>query len=183
MLRAYLQTAPWWVVGAVQGTIFGLIFGIFTATQQGESWVGVVVTVLLSGAVFGLAMGLLRRRQRHRRPDPVPDLDLSGRRDAERAAVRGPIPTDPAARRDAAALTRHQLELMARGRTLGLVVFTFFLILALLLAVTTGGWVNWLFAVLFFGLLTQVVLRPRRLQRRLALLTDPDDPRGGVDTV
>lgn len=55
VLRAYLQTAPWWVVGAVQGTVFGLVFGIVTAIQKGESWVGVVVTVVLSGAMFGLA--------------------------------------------------------------------------------------------------------------------------------
>lgn len=183
MLRAYLQTAPWWVVGAVQGTVFGLVFGVFTATQHNRSWVGVVVSVVLSGAVFGLAMGLVLRRQRRRQPYPVPELDLAGRRDVGRAAVRGPVPTDPAARRDAAALIRHQLELMARGRTFALVVFTVFLILDMLIAVTTGQWMYWLFAALFVGILAQVVLRPRRLQRRLVLLTDPDGHRGDVDTV
>lgn len=180
MLRAYLQTAPWWVVGTVQGTVFGLLFGL-TSTWHHRSWVGVVVTVVVSGAVFGLVMGLVLRRRRRCRPYPVAELDLAGRRDAERAAVRGPVPTDPAARRDAAALTRHQLALMARGRTFALVVFTVFLILGVLMAVTTGQWMYWLFAALFGGLLAQVVLRPRRLQRRLVMLTDPAGPRGDVD--
>jgi len=172
VLRAYLQTAPWWVVGAVQGTVFGLVFGIVTAIQKGESWVGVVVTVVLSGAMFGLAMGLVVRHQRRRQPYPVADLDLAGRRNAERAAVRGPVPTDPDARRDAAALTRHQLQLMARGRTQALVVFPVFLVLALLAAVVFGGWLYWLCAALMAGLLAQIVLRPRRLRRRLSVLTD-----------
>lgn len=174
MLRAYLQTAPWWVVGAVQGTIFGLPFGIFTGLQHGESWVGVVITVLVSGAAFGLAMGLVVRRQRRRQPYPVPDLDLDRRRAAERAAVRGPVPTDADARREAAALTRHQLQLMARGRPFALVVFSVFLVLALLAAVTAGGWLYWVGAVLMAGMLAQIVLRPRRLQQRLVLLTGQD---------
>lgn len=172
-MRTFLRTAPWWAVGGVQGVVFAVILAILRGVQRSDGWADATISGLIGGAFYGLISGLVVRRRRLRQPDPLADLDATHRRRVERAALRGPIPADPAERRAAAAHTRYQLELLGRApRTQALVVFTVFLVADLVAAVLIGGWPYWVLAVTFVALITVGVRRPQRLQRRLTLLTD-----------
>lgn len=174
-VRTFLRTAPWWAVGAVQGVVFAVIFAVLGGVQRSDGWADATISGLIGGAFFGLISGLMVRRRRLKQPDPLADLDATDRRRVECAALRGPIPADPADRRAAAAHTRYQLELMGRApRTQALIVFTVFLAADLVAAVLIGNWLYWVLAVAFVALITQGVRRPQRLQRRLTLLTAHD---------
>lgn len=138
-MRRLLRTGPWWAVGAVQG-----------AVQRSDGWADATISGLVGGAFFGLISGLLVRHRRINQPDPLADLVEADRRRVERAAVRGPIPANPAERQAAAAHTRYQLELPGRGPRIQALV------------------------VVFLAPITEGVRRPQRLQRRLALLVAQD---------
>jgi hypothetical protein len=168
-LRGALIRAPWWVWALVLGTLFGL--GQFTVQLVSgrsvvPSAVGAAVAALLFGVIAG--PGMHRRDVGHRAA--MGDIPMARRRTVNRAARRGPVPTDPELRRAALAVLALQLETYRRQRW-AIVFWSFMIAVSVLLAVPDGGW--WLLAVpLFTGFLALQLWMPRQLRRRQLLLAE-----------
>jgi hypothetical protein len=171
-----LLRAPWWVLSLVSGALFGVAMTLFAALTQGERWPVAVVGGVLAGVLFGAVMGPLLARQNRRLRDSIGSASAEDLRRARRAARGGPAPADPEQRALAHRLVTTQLGELRRRRRVSVAVFSVFLVLEGLMAVTYSPWF-WLAAAFFAAMLALVLLLPRRLERRAAELAPPDGDR------
>jgi Flp pilus assembly protein TadB len=169
----WLLRAPWWVLSLVTGGLFGVNMALFGALFQEERWPVAVVGGVLAGVLFGAVMGPLLARQNRRWRDSVGTSSTDDLRRARRAARGGPVPTDPEQRALAHRLVTTQLGELRRRRRLSVTVFSVFLVLEAVMAVTRSPWF-WLAAAFFAAMLALVLAYPRRLERRAAELAPPD---------
>jgi hypothetical protein len=122
-------------------------------------------------------MVLIRRRWGALIPSIDPTLTREQRRTAFRASRRGPIPTDPAIRAAALAAARQQLDrYRSRLFRVFLVVMPVFLVLSAVLTLLDDDREKWRAILPLAGavLLTWAAFEPRRLRRRINLLSTPD---------
>ncbi|WP_234881078.1 hypothetical protein [Mycobacteroides salmoniphilum] len=108
-----LALAPWWiqwlVYSALIFTAAGVPVAIINRNEQGQWlgwWIGIAVVALVVGLVWALAA-------RSRAPQLRQLLDglaPAQYRQAAKAVLSGPIPTDPAIRRAAARLAQRAVE-------------------------------------------------------------------------
>lgn len=165
--------SPWWVQGLAYGLFFGVGMTIFSAVQDGGTWLFAAVGGAVGGVLFGLVMGLTMSRINRRMLAGLDGLTPSEAKTVLRASSRGPAPADPRLREAARALVqRRRLEAL-RTRRRSIVTFAIGLVLYVVLALTQTWW-WWLAAVLFLGFLTLTLVAPARLDRRLAAL-DADE--------
>lgn len=159
------------MLGIGQGLFFGIVFAVLTATISGEPIASAVPGASIAAVLFGAFMGPLTARMRSRQVAGLPAGATEDQRRLGARAVRGgPVPTDPVVRDVAVHLVRERLAAARRGRTGQLLVFAGFTALYVVLSVTWSGW--FVPAVALFGFfLVLSLLEPRRLARRLAVLT------------
>jgi hypothetical protein len=180
MVRNLLRDATDWQYGLCMGLLFGVLFGVGLRYPMGESWTVALVSAGLAGPPFGLAMALVRRRER-RSMERFRSIDLTPKQQrlAQRAAWRGPVPSDPAVREAAAELARVQVRRLVAWWFRLLAGLMFLVeVAALVLDVVAGDWSPGMVlkvagALLFgFGL-----IGPRLLRKRLGVLEDVGTPR------
>jgi hypothetical protein len=166
--RSSGERAPWWALGLVNGLLFGLATGVYTGLKAGDGLFGVVAGVL-GGLAFGAVLGPIQARAR-RRARPVVDSIPAGRaRDVRRAAIRGPVPTEPDVRAAALRVATYRLGESGRFRVPVTVTLGFFLVVEAVVAVLYSPWF-WAAAALFAAVLTFHLVQPGRLRRRIELL-------------
>ncbi len=61
-VRAYLLSAPRWVLALVQGVFFGAGLTVFSLVSTDRHWVGAVVRGAVGGVFFGAVMAPIAHR-------------------------------------------------------------------------------------------------------------------------
>jgi len=145
--------------------------GVYAKTLGPMSWTAAIVGGLIAGVVFGATMAFSLDKHRRDLRAAAGELPANTFTAARRAADRGPVPTDPNTRAAARRIATRQLE-----RCRGVRIF-FIAGSALLLVATVGmpviGW-RWrrLYALVAAGLLIVQWYWPRRIRRRIQLLSE-----------
>jgi Flp pilus assembly protein TadB len=158
-----------WDAAVIQGAVFGLLMGA-DDVRDGRRWTETLpeVAVIAVGFAFFVWLFVYRRQGRET------NLILAGltryeRRVANRAAVRGAMPTDPQVRSAAAELVRYRLGQSLNHRTPAAFVFAVLVLVCLGVAAGNSPW--WYAgAGVFAAVLATMWIMPRRLTRRLELL-------------
>lgn len=172
VVRDHMENAPWWELSLISGLLFGSLMGVVFASQSTHHLSAGVVGGLIAGVVYGAVVGPFTASQRKRTNDVLGPIAVPQRRAARRAAIRGPVPTDPQTREAAARFASFQLDHLYRTRWVGLIVLAAMVILSAVNIIFLTAW--WSAGVLLFGgLLTLLLVWPRHLRRRLARLSAP----------
>lgn len=164
-MRAYLLSAPRWVLSVGTGLFFGLFMTVFFLIQDGHV-LPAVINGPIGGILFGAIMGRQAARQNNQVMEALGPLTPPGLRDAIRATNRGPVPEDRQIRQAACRLTNLQLHQLSRQREWSLAFFGLMDVLYVLLALTRSPW-WWAAAALFSVALAGQVWLPGHLRRRL----------------
>ncbi|WP_237161201.1 hypothetical protein [Mycobacteroides salmoniphilum] len=108
-----LALAPWWIQWPVYTALIftgaGIPVAIINRNEQGQWlgwWIGIAVVALVCGLVWSLA-AWSRAPELHRLLDGLTPAQY---RQATKAVLSGPIPTDPAIRRAAARLAERAVQ-------------------------------------------------------------------------
>jgi hypothetical protein len=168
-----MRSAPWWVQGLVAGALWGTFMWVFAwgDPPHGQTPASVAIAVLLP-LLFGLLMGLVFKRMRRGIDDAVDGRVPKDRlRSVGRAAVKGPVPGDPAEREVAARLNAVWLRQYERQRWWGLPFLLAMSALDVYLAVTHSWWYA-LALVGFLVLAMSWLVNLHRLRRQSELLRD-----------
>lgn len=168
MLRPWSRT-PWWVPALVTGGPFATGLAVLLIVR-GSAVLTAVMGGVLSGAVFGVAMASWMVARMRTEAAAVGPLAVADHRAVERAATRGPAPADRDVREAAARLTEHRLDQLERQRRWSLPLLAVGAVLYAAGALLSSPW-WWLSAAFFAAMVVLWVLQPRRLRRRLAVLT------------
>ncbi|GAA1129748.1 hypothetical protein GCM10009630_29570 [Kribbella jejuensis] len=170
-MRSEPVEVPGWILGVLGGVLFGVAMGAFIK-HDGSSWTAAGVGVIVTGVPFGLAMGWWSARWRRGLKDAEGDISAEKARLAQRAATGGPAPEDDEVRSAALRIASRYLESYT-GRTRWLFIIVPAAILLGTIAGAAGGspW-ELLGAPVAAGLLYARWYWPRRLRRRIALLTE-----------
>lgn len=168
-MRERLLHAPVWVLGLVNGVLFGLFWTAWSRYGDGESWTSSLATGAVLGVVFGCVMGVVQHRQQRGVRDAAVHSPEGLSKRVRRAAFRGPVPEQPEVREAARVLALAQLAQYERQRRWAPTFFVFVALLSAALAVTNNPW--WWGAVVAWIIAS--IGHPwaqRRLSRRAALL-------------
>ncbi|GAA3591178.1 hypothetical protein GCM10022235_73070 [Kribbella ginsengisoli] len=167
-----------WLTGILSGLLYGVLFGVGTHYLMHLRWSAALIAGAASGPPFGVLIALVKRRGDRALSSLPGDLTRKERQAAVRAALRGPVPTDPAIRAAALDYGRRQLD---RYRTRWMRVLLILMpILFVLLAVSTlldddrPWWraIPQLLGAAAFGVMA---FERRRLRRRVAELSAADN--------
>jgi hypothetical protein len=164
-----LSRAPWWVWSVVLGTVFGA-YEVISNLIEGRRVVPALIGGLVGGAVFGALMGPFQARQSRRNLETFGSIPRADRRTVARAALRGPLPTDPELRE---ATRRYARSVVDRNtparRAWTAAVCLGFVVLSIAVS-SQGQWWFLLVGVLFGGLGIVGALTQTRIRRRLTML-------------
>ena len=167
-VRGTIMRLPWWMLGILTGSFYGLGMGLFQASRMTLS-ANIIISVL-EGVFFGSIMGPWSARLNRRYLAVQGPLPRSDERAARKAVLRGPVPTNSAIRAASARAAEFQLT-QIRRYWWGAPLFAVLGLVAVLLVISESLW--WLLAVLeFTGFLIYQIWLPRHLERRRALLAD-----------
>ncbi|WP_227457841.1 hypothetical protein [Mycobacteroides chelonae] len=112
-----LALAPWWiqwpVYSALIFTAAGIPVAIINRNEQGQ-WLGWWIGITTVALVGGLAWALATRSRTPQLRQLLDGLTPAQYRQASKAVLSGPIPTDPAIRRAAARLAQNTIERQLR---------------------------------------------------------------------
>jgi hypothetical protein len=174
-VRAYLLSAPRWVLALVQGVFFGAGMTVFSLVTTDRHWVGAVAGGAVGGVLFGAVMAPIAHRQNRGVREASGLTAADQQRAAVRASMRGPIPLEPDIREAAHRIALQQRRELLSKRTFSVVTFAAITTLNVFLAITASPW--WWLTVLFFVSLSswQLWWLPRHLARRADRLR-PGDP-------
>ncbi len=116
---AYLRNASRVVLAVYYGLLFALEWAImwpilFHADYEHFGVRGVAICAVIGGLVFGAIMGVMTARQWQEVNAGLGPLSNTTYRAVARAAVRGPIPTEPEIRGPALLLATHNLNRITR---------------------------------------------------------------------
>ncbi|MEU4392196.1 hypothetical protein [Kribbella sp. NPDC023855] len=169
-MRERLNTMPTWALLLITWLLWTVVIFVLCVVAGGS---------LLWNAVFSLGIGLIvaagltfaiktRLRWENR---ALGDVPKDARRVALKAAWKGPIPTDPETRAAAIHVAQEQLRQMRRSRPILIIALSLGLVAAVGGAIVDSPW-RLLYVLPFAGLLAQFLIAPRRIRRRLALLSE-----------
>lgn len=171
-MRTRLAAAPPWVLGLISGSLFGAAMTLWASRQDGDvSWTVLIVLGVLAGGQFGVGMGVFLGPAIGGLQEEMRALPEEQRRAVLRSATRGPAPADPVVREAALRRARRNGDLQQRPR-FRLTFFTLASIGYALLAITQSPW-WWVAFAMFTALLAGQLVVPRRIARRIAVLSDP----------
>lgn len=161
-----------WIPAVLGGVLFGVAMGAFTK-HDGSSWTAAGVGAVVTGVPFGLATGWWSARWQRGMKDAEGDIPHEKARLAHRAAMGGPVPDDDEVRSAALRIaSRHLAEYTGRTRRLFVIVPVLLLIGSVAGAVSESPW-GLLGALVPAAILYTRWHWPRRLRRRIALLSEP----------
>jgi hypothetical protein len=170
-MRRPSWNSPWWVFALLNGVLFGGFETIDHLATGRHSVLSSLLAGVLGGVFFGLFMGFFSSRRGSRLRRDVGDVPVENQRAVARAAVRGPVPSDPAMRSAALRLATFQAVESRRQLFRSMTAFAGFAAITVLLAVVDGP--LWLIGTAFFvGVALWVASVPKRLERRMILLRD-----------
>ncbi|WP_433164822.1 hypothetical protein [Kribbella sp. CA-247076] len=115
-MRIDLLSGPRWISAVVIGVLYGALFVLFVRFLGDESWRGALVAGAISGPVFGVLFTFIMAKRRREVQAMVGDVPPEQLASIERAARRGPLPSDPELRQAAANVARHQVNHYRRQR-------------------------------------------------------------------
>lgn len=162
-----------WIPAVMGGVLFGAVMGAFTK-HDGSSWTAAGMGALVTGVPFGLTIAWWSARWQRGMKDAEGDMLGEKVRLAHRAAMGGPVPEDDEVRSAALRIaSRYLADYTGRTRWL------FIIVLALILIGTVAGAISESLWGLLGALVPAVLLYtrwywPRRLRRRIALLTEAE---------
>jgi hypothetical protein len=166
-MRARLERIPTWAWVPLMGVPFGAAMGISSKSDGGSTGFAVVSGVLL-GLVFGLAMTFVLRRQRLLLVEALGrETPKAVRLSAGRALRRGPAPADPEVRSAAIRLAERQLEVLRRSRWTAPVLWVFLLIAGIAGVVDRSFWPLALLVLYTVAIWYQFFYKPRKLRARI----------------
>jgi hypothetical protein len=167
VMRSYLAVAPVWVAAVLQGLLFGVIEIVGFTVEHHEFNTRLVIIGGVSGAMYGVAMGLVARRQRRGTEQVFGDLPTAQRRAVFSAAITGTPPEDPAVRAASVAILYDWLDRHSRTSTLVIVV-SIVLAVASLVFTATDSWWYLAATVGFVAMIVWTLRYPVVLRRRVA---------------
>ena len=168
-MRERLLHAPAWVLGLVNGSVFGVVWAAFMRFGDGQSWSTALVYGGVAGAVFGVLMGRVQHRQQQGLRDVAARSPEGLSRRVRRAALRGPVPAQPGVREAAHGLAVAQLAQYDRQRIWPTPFFLLVALLSAFLAVTDSPW-WWVAVVAWIVAAAGHPYMRSRLRRRAELL-------------
>jgi hypothetical protein len=180
-MRLRLSMQPFWVRVLVNGVPFGLFYGLVLRLQSASSVLSTVITILLSGVGFGLLMAYQGKTVYTELTEAVAGLDETGRSEAIRAVSHGVIPANSAVRNAAirigkAYLRRKTDVQLKREEWWTWLLTLFFVGLAIYFMATSSSKYEaayWVVLALLGAIgMPLGVVRRRRIQRNIALLTE-----------
>jgi hypothetical protein len=98
-IRLMLQ--PFWIRALWYGIPFGIVFGLYNSVHEHSRMAGAVVSMLIAGIGFGLAMAYQGRSMHTAMTEAVAGLDKSRSAEAIAAVTAGGVPGDLAVRSSA----------------------------------------------------------------------------------
>jgi hypothetical protein len=107
-MRAYLNTAPRWILSLVYGLPFGAVMAIGIVADNSSGAGEIVAFGLVAGVVFGICLTFATEKQRREIRAVIGDVPASELGTVFRAARRGPVPADPEIRAAALRLATHE---------------------------------------------------------------------------
>lgn len=97
-MRAYLTTAPRWILCLIYGLPFGAIMAIGTLSDDSSGALETIAFGLIAGILFGLCLTVATENQRGQLRALVSNIPASDVPTVFRTTRRGPAPTDPTLR-------------------------------------------------------------------------------------
>lgn len=119
-MRAYLNTAPRWVLWLVYGLPFGAAMAIGIVGDDSSGAAEIVGFGLVAGVGFGVCLTFATDKQRREIREVIGEVPASELGTVYRAARRGPVPADPEIRAAALRLARHELAQARIGSMIGI---------------------------------------------------------------
>ncbi len=176
-----MRGTPLWARIAVSFSILTLVYLLIDAVDQGapghhKGLADQAIEAVVRAAIISpwVIVYPIYQGRRAARVTQIKDPDEL--RTVIRASTRGPIPVDPRLRHAARVVAEDQLEQRRSRRP-----FAVFFVALFTVAVTAAAiyWSHWyvLIVLASLALIADMWTAPRRLQRRIDLLTEPDrDP-------
>jgi MFS family permease len=158
---------PLWVWAVLYGAVFA-IFETAVGLLGDQRPLGVIVGAVVGGVIFGPLMGWFMRRAARRQRAALGAASRQQRRAITRAAVRGPVPTDPELRHAAAGYAAHLVQLNSGSRrAVGLAGCAMFVLLSIVAALAGGTLWVLLCGAFFAGVGLWSLWFPTWLRRRI----------------
>jgi transposase len=167
-MRKRLSQSPWWVLSITSGTVFGVLTALFDLNKGAQA---AVLHGIISGAVFGAIQGPIAARRVRRQRAAVSHLSPVDVKAANRAVMRGPVPTDPRVRQTAFELASRQLRELSKILVFYYALFTVMDVLSVYVVIHSHK--GLILPVFFTALLIAPPLVVRHLRRRVQRLQSP----------
>jgi len=164
-VRAYLITAPAWVMGVVYAGVLVPLTAATLVVVDHRSWQSAFTLAVVGGVLLAVAA----QRQRRRRLDSYGHLSHAQRGEALRWTPRRPPPWDPQVRAAALNTAEYLLTVSEGHRLLNLGNLAALTALAAAGAITQSPWWG-VYAVMFAVSFGSTFTLPTRMRRRIALL-------------
>lgn len=169
-MRERLNTTPTWALLLILWlfwTVITFVMGVIAVRDLLWTSVFAVGIGLITAAALTFAIKIRLRWENRALGDVSKDV----RRQALRAAWKGPVPADPEVRAAAISVAQEQLRQARRARPILIIVAACGLVAAVGSAVVGSAW-QLLTAAPHLFLLAAFFLSPKRLHNRLALLSE-----------
>lgn len=167
-MRAYLLTAPRWVLSLLHGLPFGFVLATAILWDRQASAQQIIGLGLVSGLVYGVGVAFAGEKERREARTVIGEVSPDRLRAVCRASRRGPVPADPEVRASSLRLAGHDAAKAQRG----LILTIPFGLLLTVAAITKAGEspVFIVLAVLFAVGLGYQLFATRQLKHRAQLL-------------
>jgi hypothetical protein len=168
-VRAYLITAPAWVMGVVYAGVLVPLSAATLVVVNHLSWQSAFTLAVVGGVLLAVVIAVAAQRQRRRRLDSYGHLSYAQRGEALRWTPRRPPPRDPQVRAAALDTAEYLLTVSEGHRLLNLGYLAIMTALAAAGAITQSPWWG-VYAVMFAVSFGSTFTLPTRMRRRIALL-------------
>ncbi len=167
-MRKRLSQSPWWVLSIISGTVFGVLTALVDLNKGVHA---AVLHGLIGGAIFGAIQGPITARRTRRWRAAVSHLSPDDVKAANRAVMRGPVPTDPRVRQTALELASSQLRELSKILVFYYALFAIMDVLSVYLVIHSHK--GFILPVFFTAFLVAPPLVIRHLRHRVQRLQSP----------
>ncbi|ONI73980.1 hypothetical protein BWI15_11355 [Kribbella sp. ALI-6-A] len=172
-VRAYLNTAPRWILCLLYGLPFGAIMSIGILWDHWSDPLEIILFGLVAGLLYGALVTFATEKPRREVRALIGEVPRDEWSTVFRAARRGPAPADPELRAAALRLNRHDA---AKARLGVWMTLPFVVLMIAAVVFKPDGRPQWsVLAVLAVVGVGYQWMSSRRLDRRAELLTVADD--------